>query len=187
VLKGLHNALSLRQSLSVPQLREIARLQHELRLIIAELKRRTRAQYRADAVAVLADFIHRLDHVGVRLLPPPALPTACIMPEDLTGVLDELVQNALQHANGKPAAIDLRLQKAHDEIWIEVKDRGPGIPKDLWDKIFELGFTTKKSRAGGFGLYHTRQLLKKYGGEIFVAASELGEGTTMRICLKAEA
>jgi K+-sensing histidine kinase KdpD len=114
------------------------------------------------------------------------LPPGRITPADLVYVLDELVQNALRHVDGNTAQIGITVRQALDELHVDVRDNGRGIPENLWEEIFRPGFTTKPDGKGGFGLYHARQRLEKYGGKIFVAASELGKGTTMRICLKAE-
>ncbi len=94
------------------------------------------------------------------------------------------MQNALRHVDGHPAQIDITLLRALDELHLEVRDNGQGIPENLWEEIFRPGFTTRVSGEGGFGLYHARQRIEKYGGKVFVAASKMRKGTTMRICLK---
>jgi signal transduction histidine kinase len=60
----------------------------------------------------------------------------------------------------------------------EVSDRGPGIPSDLRDKVFELYFTTKKEGTG-IGLAHTYQVMQWHYGSVDFESTE-GEGTTFR-------
>jgi len=60
----------------------------------------------------------------------------------------------------------------------EVCDRGPGIPSELHDKVFELYFTTKKD-GSGIGLAHTYQVMQWHYGSVDFESKE-GEGTTFR-------
>jgi len=63
---------------------------------------------------------------------------------------------------------------------IRVSDSGPGIHCQLWEKIFELGYTTRRG-GSGLGLYIARSLLETLGGRIYVEDSIIGIGTTFRI------
>jgi len=60
----------------------------------------------------------------------------------------------------------------------EVCDRGPGIPGELHDKVFELYFTTKKD-GSGIGLAHTYQVMQWHYGSVDFESAE-GRGTTFR-------
>jgi signal transduction histidine kinase len=60
----------------------------------------------------------------------------------------------------------------------EVSDRGPGIPSELHDKVFELYFTTKKD-GSGIGLAHTYQVMQWHYGSVDFESAE-GRGTTFR-------
>jgi signal transduction histidine kinase len=60
----------------------------------------------------------------------------------------------------------------------EVCDRGPGIPGELRDKVFELYFTTKKD-GSGIGLAHTYQVMQWHYGSVDFESAE-GQGTTFR-------
>lgn len=62
---------------------------------------------------------------------------------------------------------------AEDGIHISISDRGPGVPEELRDRIFDAFFTSKTERGGnygglgvGIGLYHCRELLRSYQGSI---------------------
>ncbi len=183
-LARLQKDLSASEKLDQVHLTQIAGQQIKLRELIAAIPKRLHGAYRTEAVAVISHFVRQLDHSIFAFQPPPALPFVRIKPEDLTYALGELIENALRHIDGQPPQIDLALQRALDELHIEVADNGGGIPEHLWETIFRSGFTTKAGGKGGFGLYSVRKRLERYGGKIFVASSELGKGTTMRICLK---
>jgi PAS domain S-box-containing protein len=62
---------------------------------------------------------------------------------------------------------------------LRIADRGPGIPDDIREKIFDLYFTTK-SGGSGIGLAMTYRILQLHHGSVEVQ-SRLGEGTEFRL------
>lgn len=55
------------------------------------------------------------------------------------------------------------------EIFVSVTDNGPGVPKDLHEKIFRPNFTTKKKGLSfglGLGLTIVRRIVDNYNGRI---------------------
>ena len=66
-----------------------------------------------------------------------------------------------------------------------VADNGPGIPADVFPKIFDPYFTTKSARQGtGLGLNIIQRLVKEAGGAIHIKTTP-GEGTTFTVYLRA--
>ena len=63
-------------------------------------------------------------------------------------------------------------------LQISVEDDGPGIHHRLWERIFEMGFTTRRGEGSGLGLYVTRGLVETLGGRVYVAESHILWGTT---------
>jgi signal transduction histidine kinase len=63
---------------------------------------------------------------------------------------------------------------------IAIEDDGPGIHRRLWDRIFEMGYTTRPG-GSGVGLSVARRLIEGMAGRIFVAESWLGWGSTFVI------
>ena len=58
-------------------------------------------------------------------------------------------------------------------VEISVKDNGPGIPKEIKDKIFQPFFTTKPTGSGtGLGLSLSYDIVKAHGGELTVETKE---------------
>ncbi|MBZ5604528.1 MAG: hypothetical protein LAO79_19675, partial [Acidobacteriia bacterium] len=103
-------------------------------------------------------------------------------PDMLKQVILNLVTNALDAmADAKTANGFLRLRVSRDDefILLEVADNGPGIPRELRAKVFQLYFTTKP-KGSGIGLAMTYRAVQLHNGTIdFV--SEDGRGTTFRL------
>ncbi|HSH93363.1 MAG TPA: response regulator [Roseimicrobium sp.] len=71
-------------------------------------------------------------------------------------------------------------------IWIEVRDTGSGIPREIIEKIFDPFFTTKEvGRGTGLGLSTVMAIVKSHGGFIHVN-SDPGTGARFRVYLPAQ-
>lgn len=69
-------------------------------------------------------------------------------------------------------------------IKIRVTDNGPGIHKQQWEKIFDLGFTTRRD-GSGLGLFIAQSLVEALGGKLGVERSRIALGTTFFVELPA--
>jgi signal transduction histidine kinase len=118
---------------------------------------------------------------------PAGLPFILGITQDLQGVFVNLIINAL-HAMEKTAdkqiAIKARVAEDYpDMIQIVFSDTGSGIPEEIRDRIFEHGFTTKKERGTGIGLFYCKDIIERvHGGKISVQ-SQVGRGTCFTIYL----
>lgn len=68
-------------------------------------------------------------------------------PRRLERILGNLLDNAREHAAGAP--VEVSLAAGVDEIVLAVADRGPGVPPDRLDRIFERFYKADPSRHGG--------------------------------------
>lgn len=84
-------------------------------------------------------------------------------------VVVNLVDNAV--AAGPPVTVTLRSAKG--VLILEVADRGPGVPEDDRDKIFEP-FFTGKTQGTGLGLAVVRRVVELHHGTIAVYANPGG-------------
>ena len=89
-----------------------------------------------------------------------------------------LVKNAIE-ATPAGSSITIKTYGDNEKVVFEVSDAGPGIPKEVIDRIFEPFFSTKKHRFG-MGLSLVKQIVSEHMGEIKVE-SETGKGTTFRL------
>ena len=101
----------------------------------------------------------------------------------LVQVINNMISNAIQSYNGKPnQKIDLNLSVKNDNIIIQVKDYGPGIPKEVQDKLFKEMITTKGKNGTGLGLFVSYSTIKAhFNGDITCTSSKTG--TTFSIII----
>lgn len=95
----------------------------------------------------------------------------------ISGVLTNLLRNAVVHSRGRPR-IFLKVKNRGEYIQIAVEDDNQPIPKEELKKIFEKFYRSKQARenaGSGLGLYISEKLVKLAGGRIW-AESERGVG-----------
>lgn len=96
----------------------------------------------------------------------------------LRQVVDNLLVNAVRHTpGGSPIEIDLGQQSG--SAVISVLDRGPGIPPDERERIFEPFFRSDPSRSRatggeGLGLAIVSTIVEAHGGHVGVSPREGG-------------
>jgi two-component system sensor histidine kinase KdpD len=97
-------------------------------------------------------------------------------------VLVNLITNAQRHAPG--LEIDLRAWEEPGWIHLEVADRGPGVPADFKDRIFDKFFRLPGSGEGGvgLGLAICRAIVLAHAGIIQVL-DRPGGGSCFRLAL----
>ena len=108
-------------------------------------------------------------------------------PTHLTRIVDNLVNNALAYSQGRPwVRVTVR---AGEEAVLMVEDRGVGIPPEMRERIFDrfvrLETPGQPLQPGtGLGLYISRELARRQGGELEVLESEPGRGSTLALRLR---
>jgi signal transduction histidine kinase len=110
------------------------------------------------------------------------LPEGLIVEVDhaqLLQVLVILVDNALlARAEREHCELRLRGRAAEAHIELELDDDGPGIPEEIFERVFEpfvTGRKRKSPRPGtGLGLAIARNIVERHGGTITAGRSELG-------------
>jgi two-component system, NtrC family, sensor kinase len=103
-------------------------------------------------------------------------------------ILINLINNA-QHALDRRS--DARILKvrigpgANGNVRIEVTDNGVGIPKENLLRVFQFGFTTKRS-GRGFGLHSGANTARQLGGWLTALSDGVGLGSTFILELPTE-
>lgn len=95
-------------------------------------------------------------------------------------VFDNLFTNAIKYAPG--SAIDVVLRQTKEKAVVQLRDHGPGIPKESLPLIFERFYRARSEKATGtgLGLFICKQIIDAHRGKIW-AESTLGQGTTFFI------
>ncbi|MCC9608169.1 response regulator [Blastopirellula sp. JC732] len=107
-------------------------------------------------------------------------------------ILVNLIQNALKFVETGFVEIEATVL-AEDERSLTarfaVRDSGPGIPTEQFERIFEafsqLGETTSSTRGVGLGLHISKRLAQELGGRLTVS-SEVGVGSEFALELPLE-
>ena len=101
----------------------------------------------------------------------------------ISWVIENLVKNAVDAMKGE-GNLTINLYYKNKNILIDVKDSGSGMSNAQIRNAFKPGYSTKK-RGWGLGLSLAKRVIQEYhNGDIKIAESEVGKGTTFRIVLK---
>jgi two-component system NtrC family sensor kinase len=143
----------------------------DLNIVIARTIRL--AEHKAEISGVLLQV--DLD----RNLPPLQCDSAQIEQVALALVINAI--DAMPH--GGNLWVSTRALPGNEQIELQVRDDGVGIPPEILPHIFDPFTTTKEVGKGvGLGLAVSKGIVERHGGQIEVV-SELGVGTTFRIIL----
>lgn len=104
--------------------------------------------------------LHTTFSVDIKTQLEEDLPMIKVIPQDLSRVILNIINNACYALNKKQTTkgadfspqIKLSTQKKDDQLFLRIRDNGPGIPKAVIEKIFTPFFTTKPTGDGNSGL-----------------------------------
>lgn len=103
----------------------------------------------------------------------------------LAQALENLIRNAQQAASDAASAeVEVECARAGRALVWTIRDRGPGIPPEDVERIFEP-FMTTRTRGVGLGLALTRRIAELHGGSV-VARNREGGGAEFVLTLPAE-
>lgn len=114
----------------------------------------------------------------------PALPLIEADAEMLERVFFNLLRNALE-ASPPDALVTVKTRRAPHGVEIAVIDRGPGVPPEIREQIFNPFFTTKPGGVG-LGLAISAKIVSDHGGAITVDSAP-GAGAAFLVALPAAA
>lgn len=101
-------------------------------------------------------------------------------------VIQQVVENAVLATRDRGGRIEIRGRAVGDDtVVVEIEDDGIGMSEADRARVFEPFFTTRPGSEGtGLGLYLVQVFLEELGGEATVR-SQLDQGTTVTLRLKA--
>lgn len=92
---------------------------------------------------------------------------------ELHKIMANIINNAVT-AIGDDGLVIVKTYRIFSSVYISIKNNGPQIRKEIIDKLFDLGFTTKNDNDNdhGYGLYITKELVEINNGKIYVKSNE---------------
>jgi signal transduction histidine kinase len=112
---------------------------------------------------------------------PQDVPPVMLTNEGVRSIVTNLVENARKYAPVSAGAEPIVVRVAHDKDWatLEVLDRGPGIPVQERERIFEAFYRLgseqqRRTKGTGLGLHLVALHARAMGGSVQVLAREGG-------------
>lgn len=119
-----------------------------------------------DTLAILDQDLDR-QNTEVKFTAAPGVPDVHVVRIEIQQILINLIANALQAMEGMDRAmIWINLGIAHaGEVYIVIRDNGPGLPEHMLTRIATPFFTTKETGMG-LGLSVCQSLVEAHGGTL---------------------
>ena len=92
---------------------------------------------------------------------------------ELHKIISNIVRNSIEALKGR-GLLMINSYYSYNHVIISLQNNGPEIDKNIIDRIFEEGFSTKKNKNGdnGFGLHIVKEIVDKNNGHISVTSNE---------------
>ncbi len=105
-----------------------------------------------------------------------------MLPEDLTELLGNLLENASNWATDRVAVRVLRPAKPADPVMVQIEDDGPGVPDEALDALGRRGLRLdERTQGSGLGLAIAQDICDAYGAELLFGRGGPGSGTALEL------
>jgi signal transduction histidine kinase len=137
--------------------------------------------------SVLALYVIQLEakHIVVNYKKGPSF-SIHGFPGELRQVFANLIGNAID-ASPDYGGLCIRIRKGSSHgvqgVVFTIHDDGPGIPKELRNRVLEPFFTTKELKGTGLGLWLANSLIIKHRGTLRFRSRRASAGTCFRVFL----
>ncbi|MFC3651732.1 ATP-binding protein [Dyella humi] len=142
-----------------------------------------------DSAEIVASAITRVRKLFPELRVDSTLPDETVLLFVHPALIEQALFNILENAArfsppGEPVRVVVRV--AGDRLFIDVIDRGPGIPEEERARIFDMFYSVARGdrapQGTGLGLAICRGMIGAHGGSVEALPGD-GVGTTIRISL----
>lgn len=100
----------------------------------------------------------------------------------LIRVFQNLIGNAIEAVGSQHGKVEINVRTLEDQVEIQIKDNGPGIPLHLQANLFEPFVTYGKRGGTGLGTAIAKSIIDAHKGDISFTSSPQ-QGTNFRILL----
>jgi len=100
---------------------------------------------------------------------------------ELKRAMSNILDNS-REALPRGGEIRIKCTETGDKLYLSVKDNGKGIAKELFQKVWEQGFSFDKEKGSGLGLFYVKSVVESWGGRVSLD-SALGKGTVISLQL----
>lgn len=90
----------------------------------------------------------------------------------LSSVFGNLLDNAVFHNDGDHPEIAVSVEERDASVVVRIADDGPGVPDARKREVFGRGEKGLESAGSGLGLYLVDQLVRSYGGSVWIEDNE---------------
>ena len=150
-----------------------------------------RPRIRTELVDVAARELERigLTHPSVRRTLTGSGAVALVDPEQLSGIVGNLLDNAVRAA-GPAGAVEVSVHRLDEWACVDVLDSGPGVPERererIFDRLVRLDLDRSHPAGGsGLGLAIARGYAQAHGGDVRCLEPPSGVGALFRLALPA--
>ncbi len=175
--EGLLQDAQTAHNWSVTAMTAARRLLHFSRQLRAPAKPVSANDLAAEAVELCR---YRCEMEGLLLMSDLSGETGSVEapPGQILQILIALIQNAREALEGsrkgkdEGGSIHVSTTLAEGQVLFEIEDDGPGVAAELCERVFELGYSTKKSEQPvGLGLTIGRKIARDYGGDLTMGSA----------------
>jgi signal transduction histidine kinase len=119
----------------------------------------------------------KMKNLGIDLrisLPRSSPLTVSCRPVQISQIVVNLISNALDATEGQTKRVlEIYGYEKDNEVFVEVSDSGPGVSREIEEKIMQPFFTTKAIGKGtGLGLSISLGIADEHGGRLFLNRSK---------------
>jgi len=104
----------------------------------------------------------------------------------MVSVFSNIIENACKYSQHRKK-VDITISESDDQILVDFRDYGIGIPYKLAKKVFKKFYRigseeTRNTKGTGLGLYIANEVVKAHQGKVQILSPKEG-GTTIRISI----
>ncbi|GBF34983.1 sensor histidine kinase [Desulfocucumis palustris] len=123
-----------------------------------------------------------LKNISLNINTSDGMPRGMMDPNQIKQVILNILQNAMEAMENRGnIVVETRFVEENNEIRMDIRDTGPGIPPDKINKI-GVPFYSSKPNGTGLGLSISFSLVEQHRGRIEIQSRE-GRGTTFSVFL----